>query len=50
MSLHDVATFKDAQSSCDGPPSMTTKAQPNLPKLAKVNFSHFFVIVDVVNS
>jgi hypothetical protein len=50
MNVGDVATFKDAQSSYDGPPSMTTRAQPNEPKLAKVNFSHLFIVVDVVDS
>jgi hypothetical protein len=50
MNLRDVATFKDAWSSYDGPPSMTTRAQPNEPKLAKSKFSHRFVIVDVIDS
>jgi hypothetical protein len=50
MNLRDVATYKDAWSSYDGPPSVTTKTQPNKPKLPKSNFSHRFVIADVVDS
>jgi hypothetical protein len=49
MSLRDATTFKGAQSSRDGPPFVTMKAQLNEPKLIKVNFSHLFV-VDVVDS
>jgi hypothetical protein len=50
MNLCEATMFKDAQSSHDGPPFVTMKAQPNEPKFAKVNFSHLFVVVDVVDS
>jgi hypothetical protein len=46
MSLCDATTFKDAQSSCDGPSFVTIRMQPNEFKLVRVKFSHLFVVVD----